>query len=97
MAFSTAQLDKVNRNGDRLCDAFGCRKHVRLTKCHGGLFCADHLAELGEIRSEIDRCKSLTCKTSEDIKCEIQHREREQLFRKQMHGGHMWYINYLNS
>jgi len=97
MAFSTKQLDKVNKNGDRLCDAFGCRKHTRLTRCYRGLFCVTHLEELGEIRSTIERHKSMTYKTAEDIRCEIVYREREQLFRKQMHAGHMRYINVLNT
>lgn len=49
----TWKLDIVNRKGDKLCDAFGCRRHRHLIPAFGGIFCDRHLQELSVIRSRI--------------------------------------------
>lgn len=90
--FSTKQLDCVNKNGDPLCHAFGCRKHTRLIHIYGGLFCPNHVIELSKIRGKINQCKhGDVCSDTE-----VEHRTHEQLFRKQMCAGHMRYISQLS-
>ena len=37
--WSTSKIEERNKNGDLLCHAFGCRKHVKLIICFGGVFC----------------------------------------------------------
>jgi hypothetical protein len=51
--WTTNKLDKYNKNRAKICDTFGCRKHVRLVADYGGVFCQHHLEELQKIRSLI--------------------------------------------
>lgn len=77
-------------------DVESIRKHTKLVDCYGGLFCPTHAKELGDIRSCIEYYKlGDGGKTAEDIKYETYYREKEQLFRKQMHAGHMRCISIL--
>jgi hypothetical protein len=82
MSYSTTKLDGYNRNGDRLCDAFGCRKHSKLKQYRGGWFCNRHCVELEAIRARIDHSGS------ED---ELAARQEELRFRKVFHPGHVLY------
>ena len=84
---STSKFDSVNKNNSPLCHAVGCRKHVRLRQCHRGLFCFQHMKELDSIRDIINECKK-----TEDIATEIQYREKEMLFRKEMDTAHVRYL-----
>jgi hypothetical protein len=51
--WTTNKLDLVNKNGDYLCRAFGCRKHTKLMFKFGDWFCPKHINELIIIRSKI--------------------------------------------
>jgi hypothetical protein len=95
--WSSNKIDSYNKNGHRLCDAYGCRKHKRLTACHRGHFCEVHQAELELIRSNISFYKSLESdtKTLDQTKEELHYREQELLLRKQMDKGHVRYILHL--
>ncbi len=53
MSLLPKDFDLYNKNGDRICDAVGCRKHVRLVRVHRGVFCARHAQEIAHIRSDI--------------------------------------------
>ena len=88
--FSTNKFDKVNKNNTPLCHAIGCRKHVRLRRCHGGLFCFHHLKELDSIRDIINKCKQM--ENIEVKRIEVEYREKEMLFRKEMDAGHIRYL-----
>jgi hypothetical protein len=87
MPSGTNKLDQFNRNGAKLCDAFGCRKHARLRACYRGVFCAKHMTALASIRAMKGRTL-----TADD---EIEWRTREVLLRKTMDAGHIHYINKL--
>lgn len=87
-----SKLDLVNKHGARLCDAFGCRKHKRLTVCYGGYFCKGHRQELDNIRINVNYYKLLQSKSPGEIQSEISYRLDEQLLRKRMHLQHMEYI-----
>lgn len=85
------RFDTHNRNGEKICDSVGCRKHKRLTSVHGGFFCKIHRRELDEIRMNIQFFKSRL------IRHEIEWRTREFLFRKTLDPGHMDYLLYLEN
>lgn len=86
--------DLTNRNGDTLCQKFGCRKHEKLHKCFRGLFCAQHSRELFVLRQQLIFTKSSGNKNDE---CYMRQKEVE--FRKTACPGHMKYLydleNYL--
>lgn len=85
--WSTNKLDLYNKNGDRICDAFGCRKHTRLVFIHRGWFCRKHRKQLDEIRMRI--------KETGNFIVEINARYEELLFRKRQDYGHIHYLNTL--
>lgn len=78
--------DLQNKKGDPLCHAVGCRKHVSLNECFGGLFCNKHRRELGAIRNNLNWAKRVG-----DLEAENRYRQQEIEFRKIMESGHMWY------
>jgi len=73
--------DLHNKNGAKLCDAVGCRKHKKLISMYKGLFCAEHIDELIIIRNNI--------KNTYNTNVELKYREEELLFRKVVDKGHM--------
>jgi hypothetical protein len=86
--FSTSKLDQYNRNGAKLCEYYGCRKHTKLHFCFRGIFCAMHACKLYQIRSE----KYI----SENLPNEISWRYQEMLARKEFDTNHVYYINNLS-
>lgn len=73
--------DLHNKNGAKLCNAVGCRKHKQLISIYKGLFCAEHIGELSIIRENI--------KNTYNTNIELKYREEELLFRKVVDKGHM--------
>jgi hypothetical protein len=86
--WSTTKLDIFNRNGARLCEAFGCRKHTRLRNICGGIFCLNHCLQLTAIRQRI--------KTGVNKIEVVQVRVEEQIFRKIQCARHMHCILSMN-
>lgn len=82
----TSKLDTFNRNGARMCDAFGCRCHKKLQEACGGLFCRRHVRDIRAIRARIDHSGSMD---------ELLARQEELRFRKQFHAPHVVYTNVL--
>ncbi len=84
LMWTTYKLDLVNRNGAKLCEYFGCRKHTTLSNKFGGLFCKKHVKELAILRS---------CKGKESSKQhQIEWRVQEQLSRKIQCPKHWYYV-----
>lgn len=75
-----------NKHGNRMCDAYGCRKNKRLVvQCHG-LFCFIHAKEINTIRSQIHH---------ENTWNEFYARLEELRFRKTFHFPHAEYAAFL--
>ena len=74
----------VNKNGDPVCYAYGCRKHTKLREHRGGLFCPQHVQQLDFIRAHLNHAKEVG-----DIEAEIYWRQQEIEFRKDHEAGHM--------
>ncbi|QBZ81206.1 hypothetical protein pclt_cds_613 [Pandoravirus celtis] len=72
-----------NRNGARMCDALGCRRHARLVQVHRGLFCQRHAAVASRIRARIAPHRG-------DAD-EAEARVAEIVFRKRLDTGHLRY------
>ena len=76
--------DTINKRGQLLCHAMGCRKYKHLEEKFGGKFCPKHIAELQQIRNCL--CKA---KHSGNVVDELYYRQEEIIFRKLADAGHM--------
>ena len=81
---SAGPLATHNRNGARLCDRVGCRRHRRLFFAFGGRFCHRHCREVGAIRADVLRAKE-----TGDRELELLARSRNAAIRKRISPGHM--------
>ncbi|WBR14204.1 hypothetical protein pkur_cds_29 [Pandoravirus kuranda] len=73
----------LNRNGARMCDALGCRRHVRLIEVHRGVFCRRHAAVAADLRARIAPHRGDAV--------EAEARVAEIVFRKRPDHGHVHY------
>lgn len=69
-----------NRNGARMCDALGCRRHARVVQVYRGLFCQRHAAAASRIRARIAPHRG-----------DAEARVAEIVFRKCLDIGHLRY------
>nr|UMO79138.1 hypothetical protein [Pandoravirus belohorizontensis] len=73
----------LNSNGARMCDALGCRRHVRLVQVHRGMFCRRHAAVAADLRARIAPHRGDAV--------EAEARVAEIVFRKRPDHGHVHY------
>lgn len=73
----------LNSNGARMCDALGCRRHVRLVEAHRGVFCRRHAAVAADLRTRIAPHRGDAI--------EAEARVAEIVFRKRPDHGHVHY------
>ncbi|AGO81995.1 hypothetical protein pdul_cds_94 [Pandoravirus dulcis] len=73
----------LNSNGARMCDALGCRRHVRLVEVHRGVFCRRHAAVAADLRARIAPHRGDAV--------EAEARVAEIVFRKRPDHGHVHY------
>lgn len=73
----------LNSNGARMCDALGCRRHVRLVEVHRGVFCRRHAAVAANLRARIAPHRGDAV--------EAEARVAEIVFRKRPDHGHVHY------
>jgi hypothetical protein len=78
--------DTINKRGQKLCHAMGCRKYKHLEEKFGGLFCPKHTEELQLIRNKLWKAKS-----SGNIIDQVYYRQEEIEFRKLADPGHMFF------
>jgi hypothetical protein len=82
-----SKYELYNKNGARICDAVGCRKHARLVHTRRGWFCPRHAAELEAIRDRLEAAKAAS-----DVAAEVDARRDEAVMRKTVCGGHVHYM-----
>lgn len=88
----TSKADKVNKNGDALCERYGCRKHKNLEYFARGMFCKKHLQELACIRALLSQAK-----VERNVLAEILYRQHEIEFRKTPCPRHIDYLVHLQT
>ena len=84
-----------NRNGDRICAAFGCRKHTHLAYVAKDLFCPTHAKEIENIRSRLKNIKEkrkVEKENPELLRKEINLRQKELWLRKKTDRGHYYFL-----
>jgi hypothetical protein len=81
------KYDVYNKNGARLCNAYGCRKHARLTQFGGAMWCRKHLPQIQQLRQVIQ--------PHDGTKEEFDARLEELRLRKTMDYGHWHYASKL--
>ena len=78
----------------RPCHTVDCQYNGKIYG-YGGWFCHSHYMELREIRMYIHYYKNLPWKTMNSAICEKYYREEEFLMRRDVHEGHIRYIQNL--
>ena len=80
-------IDSHNIHNVELCHAVNCRKHKKLKKSYGGMFCSKHLLIINNIRTHINHLGNSN---------EIYWRLEELKLRKYVCNRHLYYLWELN-